>query len=136
MWNFIKKVAASYLFKGIEKKFVKFLKEVFAGKTGGFLDKYHNEINQAVDIVDDIYKLVTTGDTEGTAKFRDIKLEYDIDLSEKDVEILISKDRKADTLRREMAYNLVKKDLQNKGKEVVDHAIDTGISLAVARKKK
>lgn len=118
----------------IDEKVFNFLKQVFNGKTGTFLDKYHKEINEAVKIVEEIVEFVETKQAANSYQLmRDVNFSYDIDLDDKSIELILTDSRKKSTIKHEIAYNLVKEKLDYELKSGEKNALDLGIDLAVAR---
>ena len=103
----------------VDEKVLEFLQDVFKGRTGKFLDKHHDIINEAVDTVDEVVKLVTTKKSKGEFNLsRELSIEWDINLRESEIDILVSNNRKSNILRHEMAYDLIQRDLQNRNKNL------------------
>ena len=119
--------------KGLfRSKFVKFLIDIFKNETGMFLEENYKIINKAVDNVGNISKLIENSELEKAGGI--LKEQAGIDDS------VLAGRLKADGLtksnaKKELAQKLIYNDLMKLGRNIIWHAINIGIEMAVARLK-
>jgi len=116
-----------------EEKFLKFLQGVFSGKTGEFLEQNHKTINEVVDQVEEIAKMVADEGIEKTINYVELKL--GINVKNEIIEIKAEGITKSNA-KKKLAQKIIYNNLMKLEKNVVWHAINVGIELAVSKLNK
>jgi hypothetical protein len=116
-----------------EEKFLKFLECVFSGKTGEFLEENHKIINEVVDQVEEIAKMVADEGIEKTINYVELKL--GINVKNEIIEIKAEGITKSNA-KKKLAQKIIYNNLMKLEKNVVWHAINVGIELAVSKLNK
>lgn len=131
MFKWLKKI-----FKKIgESKFFNFLKEVFEGKTGEFLDENYEAINEAVQLAEKIGEYISLNKTKDVLALQvEINELYGLILDKDSIENIIN-DKAIGKFS--LAYDLSRQMIEKNGKSFVEKlcksALSLGIELAVNR---
>lgn len=131
MFKWLKEV-----FKKIgNSKFVEFLKEVFAGKTGEFLDENYKSINAAVKLAEEIGEYIAANKEKPYDELKfDINEKFVCNVDDEDIEEI---DEDKATGKFKLAYKLSVNFIKEDGKDFVEKlgkaALKLGIELAVNR---
>lgn len=133
MLNWIKRV----IIKLGTSKFGKFLLEVFAGKTGEFLNENYKLINEAVKLTENISNYIKAEEN----KYKDlvdikryVDETYACSIENKDIQSIIDNGWLGKfSLARKLSIQFIQSESKEFATEIIESALQLGIQLAVNR---